>query len=35
MDLDRVGAHDPVTVTGEEREAAIVVPVVGRAEGES
>ncbi|WP_262175667.1 CoA pyrophosphatase [Haloarcula laminariae] len=34
MDFDRVGAHDPVTVTGEEREAAIVVPVVSRGDGE-
>jgi len=30
MDFDRVTAHDPVTVEGEEREAAIVVPVVTR-----
>jgi 8-oxo-dGTP pyrophosphatase MutT (NUDIX family) len=35
MDFDRVAAHDPVTVEGEEREAAIVVPVVTRAEGEA
>jgi len=30
MDLDRVAAHEPAVVTGEEREAAIVVPVVTR-----
>ncbi|WP_324663132.1 CoA pyrophosphatase [Haloarcula sediminis] len=35
MDFDRVGAHDPVTVTGEEREAAIVVPVVSREDDEA
>lgn len=35
MDFDRVGAHEPVTVTGEEREAAIVVPVVTCGAGES
>jgi len=31
MDFDRVAAHDPAAVTGEQREAAIVVPVVTRA----
>ena len=30
MDFDRVAAHDPISVEGEEREAAIVVPVVTR-----
>jgi len=35
MDFERVAAHDPATVEGEEREAAIVVPVVTRAGGES
>ena len=32
MDLafESVAAHDPVTVTGEEREAAVLVPVVER-----
>jgi len=34
MDLDRVAAHDPDCVAGEDREAAIVVPVVTRADGE-
>jgi len=32
MDFDRVAAHDPAAVTGEQREAAIVVPVVTRAD---
>jgi 8-oxo-dGTP pyrophosphatase MutT (NUDIX family) len=35
MDFDRVAAHDAAAVTGEEREAAIVVPVVTRAEDEA
>jgi len=34
MNFDRVTAHDPAVVTGEQREAAIVVPVVTRADGE-
>ena len=33
MNFDRVTAHDPGVVTGEQREAAIVVPVVSRADG--
>ena len=33
MDFDRVAAHDPRTVEGEDREAAIVVPVVTRTDG--
>ena len=35
MDLDRVAAHEPITVDGEEREAAIVVPVIPRSDGEA
>jgi 8-oxo-dGTP pyrophosphatase MutT (NUDIX family) len=35
MDFDRVGAHDPVMVTGEKREAAIVIPVLSREGGEA
>ena len=31
MDLSRVAAHDPVAVTDEQREAAVLVPVVERA----
>ncbi|MBX0293460.1 NUDIX hydrolase [Haloarcula nitratireducens] len=34
MDFDRLAAHDPVEVTDEEREAAVVVPVVSRSDGE-
>jgi 8-oxo-dGTP pyrophosphatase MutT (NUDIX family) len=30
MDLSRVGEHDPVAVTGEDREAAVLVPVLTR-----
>jgi 8-oxo-dGTP pyrophosphatase MutT (NUDIX family) len=30
MDLSRVAAHDPVAVTDEQREAAVLVPVVER-----
>jgi len=35
MNFDRVRAHNPVVVDGEEREAAVVVPVVNRPEGEA
>ena len=35
MDFGRVGAHDPVIVTGEKREAAIVIPVLSREGGEA
>ncbi|WP_424000054.1 NUDIX hydrolase [Haloarcula salina] len=35
MEFDRVAAHEPVTVEDEPREAAVVVPVVSRADGES
>ncbi|MBX0321856.1 CoA pyrophosphatase [Halomicroarcula sp. F13] len=35
MDFDRLAAHDPVVVDDEEREAAVVVPVVTRPEGEA
>jgi len=35
MDFDRVRAHDPVVVDDEEREAAVVVPVVNRPGGEA
>jgi 8-oxo-dGTP pyrophosphatase MutT (NUDIX family) len=31
MDLSRVAAHDPTAITGEDREAAVLVPVVTRA----
>jgi 8-oxo-dGTP pyrophosphatase MutT (NUDIX family) len=31
MKFDRVVSHEPGTVTGEEREAAVVVPVITRA----
>ncbi|MBV0923677.1 CoA pyrophosphatase [Halomicroarcula limicola] len=34
MDFDRLAAHDPVEVTDEQREAAVVVPVVSRSDGE-
>lgn len=34
MDLSRVAAHDPVAVTGEPREAAVLVPVVERESAE-
>lgn len=34
MDFDRVADHDPTAVTGEDREAAVVVPVVEREPGE-
>jgi 8-oxo-dGTP pyrophosphatase MutT (NUDIX family) len=34
MDLDRVAAHDPVSVTDEEREAAVLVPIVAAPDGE-
>ncbi|GGN85297.1 MULTISPECIES: NUDIX hydrolase [Haloarcula] len=34
MDFDRLRAHDAVVVDDEEREAAVVVPVVTRPEGE-
>ncbi|MFC7200557.1 NUDIX hydrolase [Halospeciosus flavus] len=30
MDLDRVAAHDPVPVVDEERDAAVLVPIVER-----
>ncbi|WP_254543365.1 NUDIX hydrolase [Halomarina pelagica] len=30
MDLSRVAAHEPVEVTDEEREAAVLVPIVDR-----
>jgi 8-oxo-dGTP pyrophosphatase MutT (NUDIX family) len=33
MDFDRVAAHEPAVVEGEQREAAIVVPVVTRSSG--
>ncbi|ADJ16220.1 NUDIX hydrolase [Halalkalicoccus jeotgali] len=33
MDLSRVAGREPRRVTGEEREAAVLVPVVRRAEG--
>jgi 8-oxo-dGTP pyrophosphatase MutT (NUDIX family) len=36
MDLDPVGAHEPVTVDGEDREAAVLVPLIrpaGRSNG--
>ena len=34
MDFDRVRVHDPVVVDDEQREAAVVVPVVNRPDGE-
>jgi len=33
MDWQRVAGHDPVEVTDEEREAAVLAPVVTRADG--
>ena len=33
MDFDRVAAHEPAVVEGEQREAAIVVPTVTRSSG--
>ena len=33
MDLSRLAAHDPVAVTGQSREAAVLVPVVDRPDG--
>ncbi|MFB6075258.1 MAG: CoA pyrophosphatase [Haloarculaceae archaeon] len=33
MDLERVAAHEPQAVAGEQREAAVIVPVVTRADG--
>ncbi|QLC33761.1 CoA pyrophosphatase [Halarchaeum sp. CBA1220] len=33
MDLGRIAAHDPVAVTDAERDAAVLVPVVERADG--
>ena len=35
MDFDRVRTHDPAVVDDEEREAAVVVPVVNRPDGEA
>ncbi|WP_135302155.1 NUDIX hydrolase [Haloarcula amylovorans] len=34
MDFDRLAAHDPVVVDDEQREAAVVVPVVSQTDGE-
>ena len=34
MDWERVAGHDPVEVTDEEREAAVLAPVVTRSDGE-
>ncbi|WP_254839253.1 NUDIX hydrolase [Natronomonas marina] len=34
MDWQRVAAHEPIEVTDEEREAAVLAPVVTRADGE-
>ncbi len=34
MDFDRVERYDAVAVTGEDREAAVIVPVIERAAGE-
>jgi 8-oxo-dGTP pyrophosphatase MutT (NUDIX family) len=33
MDLSRLAAHDPVSVTGPNREAAVLVPIVERPDG--
>ena len=33
MDLGRVAAYDPVAITGEERDAAVIVPVLERTDG--
>jgi 8-oxo-dGTP pyrophosphatase MutT (NUDIX family) len=33
MDLEGVRRHEPSTVAGQEREAAVIVPVIERAEG--
>lgn len=35
MEFDRVASHDAIEITGEPREAAVVVPVVTRAGDES
>ncbi|MFC7249659.1 NUDIX hydrolase [Halomicroarcula sp. GCM10025324] len=35
MDYDRVAAYDPIVVEDEQREAAVIVPVVERTEGEA
>ncbi|MFB6223231.1 MAG: CoA pyrophosphatase [Haloarcula sp.] len=35
MQFDRVASHEPVVVDDEQREAAVVVPVVTRADGEA
>jgi 8-oxo-dGTP pyrophosphatase MutT (NUDIX family) len=35
MDYDRVAAYDPIVVEDEQREAAVIAPVVERTEGEA
>ena len=34
MDFDRIAAHEPHEVEGEEREAAVIIPVISRSEGD-
>ncbi|MEF8906329.1 MAG: coenzyme A pyrophosphatase, partial [Haloarculaceae archaeon] len=33
MDLEGVRRHEPSTVAGQEREAAVIVPVIERPDG--